>query len=646
MATYNYDVEYGEYGEYDKYGDSTNDNKPIMRNVVQIPQQDNQLPLYEDETVFNPYLLGNEDIQEDEDDSKDIEGDAIQDVQVTKDVSVGEKCTIKFAKKRNIFDNNDYVKGLVNDELSKFNKYIAGDDQKPYSICNIKDNVAYENCALSTGNPYFTLTYDNKTSTNVCSLPDASKMKLPSNSRYKITYNASTSNIIRPISEIYFKNEPYTFCQGRWHDWFCIPNYHLNNRWFNELPNDLENTVSVGRCLQPCKFGFVPTDKNVGKCIMKQHYNGGAYANVFDYTPLALICLLGTTFQSFINENSGGYIYYLQNIKKNILKDDAIELLKIKNSEEDVVENVIKNVRIDNEKNKIWTDVKADIQKYLRNMLENIPNINKKFIERNIVEPPSDILNIMTTYTTTDKILYAYSIAKHINDLASMDVQKYKEWRVNLKSLTSNTITELCRKSVDTLEDVQKYKDETDDQRIKRKADETFAYLLRILKRACNICFDGKSKYSSGTLLFTINKQSGSVSYPPIELDENYDPTDDEIKINDFYVIPQKEVGFFEDYINTIKSYENSLSTFLYFLIIVLSIFALQIIYIVFYKHINMVLNTILSFIIFRYYDIKYYLYNLLWSRWKADTRGSDKLKYIKDTYYNYIDYDNKKYDL
>lgn len=634
-SSYNYDREYGT-----AYIDDTVDidNVPAISN---LPDENTYDPTYFEEPVFD----------EEEDENavgigqavEDIEAkEATQGVQVTKEVTVGQKCTIKYANKRNIFDSNNYIINLSEDELSNLNKYLPDDTGKPYSICNVKDNIAYENCALATGNPYLSLTYDQKTARYVCSLPEAKNIKLPVNERYQVTYNHNTSNIVRPVSEIYLKKEQYTFCEQRWHDWFCIPNYHLNNGWYNELPTDLKDTESVGRCLQPCNFGYVPTDENVGKCILKNNYNGGAYANVFDYIPLALVCLLGTTFESFINE-TGGYIYYLDKVvKPNINNDTSIELLK--NAEEDVINNVIKNLR--NKDNKIWDDVKNDIQYYIKNMLKKISNINDRFIERNIVEPPSDVIGIIKAkaYINEPQIRYAYSIAKHISDMY-LDVDKYKGWRTELKSMTLDLITEISKSNFDTLEDAKKYKGETDEQRIKRKSDTTFAYLLRMLKRACNICFDGKTAYSSGTLLFTIN-QDANYRNDPISLDETYDPTDDDIHINDFYIIPKKEVGFFDDYVNTIKSYESSLSTFLYFLIIVLVIFAMYVIYIVFYKYINIILNTILSFLIFRYYDIKYYMNNLFWSKWDADNRQSAQLNYIKDTYYNFIDYDNEQYDL
>lgn len=600
---YDYDIEY----DIKKQGIIDVNDKDAYANIKLAQQQVKQI-LENEENNFDNNIEYSLPIQ-DEIKPKKEETKEISITDVTTKVNVGEKCTIKFAKKQNIFDNKNYLINLNDNELENINVYNTSlNDNKKYNICHIKDSIAYENCALATGNPYLSLNYDKTTKKHFCSIPD--DISLPKNNRYAMEYN--TSNILRPNTEIYFKNKKIGFCEERWHDWFCIPNFHLNNRWVNEKPSELESTKSVGKCLMPCKFGYVPTDENIGKCVLKNQYNGGAYADDFDYNPLALICLLGTTFDSFLNEDKGGYIQYMKNIQKNVLADTSIEFLHNNNDNKDIMEYILANIKTEN--GPIWTNVKQDIQKYISEMFTNIPDINNEFIDLNITAPSDSIIDMMNRYITKNRILYAYGIAKNINDMLTMDIDKYKEWRHKLKTMSN-------------------------------LSDDKFVYLVRILKRACNICFDGNSKFSINFLLFTINKDD-EAAYPPIKIDEKYDPFDDDIIINDFTIIKKKKRGLFDDYISDFQSYENSTYTFLYFIAVVLILFVIFVIYIVFYSRVNMVFNSIFTFIVFLYFDIKYYLYKYLVNYWVADTREVDQLTFIKNAYQLFADYDRYTYNI
>ena len=276
------------------------------------------------------------------------------------------------------------------------------------------------------------------------------------------------------------------------------------------------------------------------------------------------------------------------------------------------MEYILANIKTEN--GPIWTNVKQDIQKYISEMFTNIPDINNEFIDLNITAPSDSIIDMMNRYITKNRILYAYGIAKNINDMLTMDIDKYKEWRHKLKTMSN-------------------------------LSDDKFVYLVRILKRACNICFDGNSKFSINFLLFTINKDD-EAAYPPIKIDEKYDPFDDDIIINDFTIIKKKKRGLFDDYISDFQSYENSTYTFLYFIAVVLILFVIFVIYIVFYSRVNMVFNSIFTFIVFLYFDIKYYLYKYLVNYWVADTREVDQLTFIKNAYQLFADYDRYTYNI
>jgi hypothetical protein len=594
-------------------------------------------------------------------------------------VSVGEKCTIELAKKKNVFDNTNYIINLSDDELENLNTYsLYNSSGTKYNICHEKNNIAYENCAFATNNPYLHINNDILTNKNICSIPD--DITLPNNNRYKMTYytdehnreiktpkivlgtsniiiqtldkkyrtsnivigtsnillnileNISgtsnltiqtsniiiettketliTSNILRPITEIYFKYDKNSLCQERWHDWFCIPNYHLNNRWLNDKPIEYKTTKSIGKCLMPCKFGYIPTDENNGKCILKNQYNGGAYANDFDYAPIALVCLLGTTYESFLNENQGGFVHYLTNIKENIKSDESIELLK--NKDEDVIDSALRNIRDSN--SIIWKSVKDDIHTYINELFKNIVNIDDEFIDLNITVPSNAMYDFMAKYITENMILYAYGIAKNINDLITMDIDRYKEWRNKLKMMSN-------------------------------LSDKKFEVLMKVLKRACNICFNNESKFSTNFLLFTINKDKEG-TYPPIKIDEKYDPYDANVVVNRLSILKKKKQGYFDEYIGDFQSYENATYTLLYLIVVILILFIIYILYIVFYNPVNMVLNSIITFIIFIYFDIKYYIDYYIISGENADPRGVEKIEFVRDFYQYFADFDRKYFDI
>jgi hypothetical protein len=598
MATYDYDVEYTDYRDTPLIEPDA--DQKLKKEKMQTIKSQLKALAQQDPTIEMDFSNDFDDIDEvDEIEEPDVTSSIVQ------QVHIGEKCTIEFAKRLNIFDNNNYILNLSDDDLARLNTYklddennlISSSDYK-HNICEVKDNIAYENCALATSNLYLTTVYDDKSNRYVCSIPD--NMMLPNNTKYQFTQSA-TSNIIKPSSEIYFKNIKNNFCEERWHDWFCIPNYHLNNRWYNELPTELSTTKSVGKCFKPCNFGYLPADENKAKCILKKQYNGGQYKYDFDYTPIALVCLIGTTFDIFKTQ----YSKYLNSRKQIFESSTEVELLKNKEST-----NVIDAVKtsIENKDNVIWTSLKTDIKKYVNDMLVSIPDLSSNIINTNVVVPSETVqLALQTLPLTKENIEHAYSIAENISSLVG-DLPKYKEWVIELQSTTGV---------------------ENRDHLLN---------IIRMLKRACNVCFDGRdAAFSQNYLLHIIQK-------PPITIDETYEPYIDELKVNSFHFLQKRERRYFDEYIDIFTSYRDAIYTFIYFVIIVLCILILYIIYIVFYPYINQFLNSFITLIIFMYFDIKYYLYRYLVNSYAVDDREYQKLTFIKKLYETFRDYDIKNY--
>jgi hypothetical protein len=602
-STYNYDIEYELRNSLSDLIDNKADIQKVKAHIDNIDKEikQNALEIMEKDEINNMSDITPSDIELTEESENQY---SIDDITVK--VSVGEKCSIELAKKLNIFSNENYILNLTEEELSKINVY-NDNNFKEYSICNVSGNKAYENCALAKKNPYLTYQID-KSNKPVCSI--ASIEELPKNNRYEVKYKSDKNTIIKPESEIYFKNNKKNFCEERWQDWFCIANYHLNNRWLNEKPNELSETKSIGNCLRPCRFGYIPDDGNIRKCIQKNVYDGGNYNTSFDYTPLALICLFGTTFNTFTDETSG-YPFHLKKIKDIINGDEAITLIQDNNST-NIVDILVEKIK--NKNNNIWTSIKDDIKKSINEFFSNIPDINDNFIQNNITVPDDKIINLMQKYIVFSHIKYAYSIAYNIHYMMTEDIDKYKEWYYELKQMS-----ELPK--------------------------EKFKLLLKVLKHSCNICFDNKSTFSSNYILFSIN--TGIINedekYKPIEIDINYDPSDDDVEINDFKIVEKWKKNILDLYVDDFVSYDESIKTFLTSLIVVLIFFILYIMYIVFYEYINMILNVLFTFFVYRYYDIKYNI-GLLFDNYLPDTREVDTLTFIRDSYTKISDYDIQNY--
>jgi hypothetical protein len=600
MATYDYDVEYNDDG------DTTlliPDGEQIVNNErMQTIKAQLQALRTQDPTMEMDFPVDADEADEADEAEEAEEPDVTSIVQ---QVHIGEKCTIEFAKRLNVFDNNNYILGLTDEDLTRLNTYVLNENNElissiehKYNVCEVKDNIAYENCALATSNLYLTTAYDEISNHYVCTIPE--NMKLPKNAKYQFT-QSTTSNIIKPVSEIYFKNMKTNFCEERWHDWFCIPNYHLNNRWYNEVPTELSTSKSIGNCFKPCQFGYLPADENKAKCILKKQYNGGQYKYDFDYNPIALVCLLGTSFDIFKSQ----YSKYLNNRKQIFESSTDVELLKNKDNI-----NVIDAVKtsIENKDNVIWTSLKTDIQKYVNDMLVSIPDLSSNIINTNVVVPSITVqLALQTLPLSKENIEHAYSIAENISIIVG-DTPKYKEWFLDLKSTTGV---------------------ENMDQ---------FVNIIRMLKRACNVCFDGKhTNFSKNYLLHIIKR-------PPITIDETYEPYVDELKVNSFHFLQKKERWYFDEYIDIFTSYRDAIYTFIFYVIIVLCILILYVIYTVFYPYINQFLNSFITLIIFMYFDVKYYLYRYLVNSYAVDDREYQKLTFIKKLYQTFRDYDIKNY--
>ena len=107
----------------------------------------------------------------------------------------------------------------------------------------------------------------------------------------KIEFKENEISLTPSSSNHYFYADEKAHCSETWQDWFCIPNYHNNNK-VNKYP--FTKTMSVGVCYDYCAKGSngkYMTIKNKTKCEV--------YDDEDDiiYNPLAIIAMFGTPFK-------------------------------------------------------------------------------------------------------------------------------------------------------------------------------------------------------------------------------------------------------------------------------------------------------------------------------------------------------------
>jgi hypothetical protein len=164
---------------------------------------------------------------------------------------------------------------------------------------------------------------------------NASIIKIKTDYIDKIEIKENEISLTPSSSNHYFYADEKAHCSETWQDWFCIPNYHNNNK-VNKYP--FTKTMSVGVCYDYCARGSngkYMTIKNKTKCEV--------YDDDDDiiYNPLAIIAMFGTPFKDDIDKLPelttlkyigfrGSYLNDLYRVNKNdvFLTDTIINNIK------------------------------------------------------------------------------------------------------------------------------------------------------------------------------------------------------------------------------------------------------------------------------------------------------------------------------
>ena len=385
-------------------------------------------------------------------------------------------------------------------------------------------------------------------------------------------------------SNHYFYADEKAHCSETWQDWFCIPNYHNNNK-VNKYP--FTKTMSVGVCYDYCAKGSngkYMTIKNKTKCEV--------YDDEDDliYNPLAIIAMFGTPFKDNVDKLPelttlkyigfrGSYLNDLYRVNKNDvfitdaiinkIKDDSeksksqIVLDADDNYQDKLLANIIKGLRQKNEdgnpNNNTILRIKKDIN-------DAIKKLKEFYFDSKTKEKKEIFFNKIQNYVfDIDKLENAYGKdkngnAKFINIIAyAYNIMYFVLYDVSKNPPTIYTITER-NKRIKYLINLHNIVGITSDN-------ENENDLIRMFHLACyncfNVNFDNFKTYidnnSYDDILLRIEiikdrathtqiKLNDSLIKAIIDVDELATSTDKETKYNLSYYIKQYDHSILAEY--------------------------------------------------------------------------------------------------
>ena len=438
------------------------------------------------------------------------------------------------------------------------------------------------------------------TATTACGETNTTLICKDTGGKYKI--NDSNANIIKiradyidkietinneisltpSSSNHYFYADEKAHCSETWQDWFCIPNYHNNNK-VNKYP--FTKTMSVGVCYDYCAKGSngkYMTIKNKTKCEV--------YDDEDDliYNPLAIIAMFGTPFADNVDKLPelttlkyigfrGSYLNDLYRVNKNDvfitdaiinkIKDDSeksisqIVLSADDNYQDKLLANIIKGLhqkdKDENPNNNTILRIKKDIN-------DAIKKLKEFYFDSKTKEKKEIFFNKIQNYVfDIDKLENAYgkdknSNAKFINIIAyAYNIMYFVLYDVSQNPPTIYTITER-NKRILYLINLHNIVGITSDNEND---------LIRMFHLACYNCFNvnfdnfktyiDNNSYDDILLCIDINKDSAthtqkklndSLIKAIIDVDELETSTDKATKYDLSYYIKQYDHSILAEY--------------------------------------------------------------------------------------------------
>lgn len=301
-------------------------------------------------------------------------------------VSAGEVCSIDIAKQLGIFDAEYYFKPEY-DSLKRFDG-SAADRARTQRVCTINDrmNTAYPLCITSPNfQPGYVTKKEKGNLTDICQTASCP----PGFEDKGDTCKKPTERRIISLGE---RNDE------RWEDWFTIPNYDLGNKF----------ATHENKNYKPCKSGFVPnyakdpvdgervdwTSKDQpDRCVEKDLYFAGKYADTSDYCPTAMVKRYGFSRENLINS------FKKANNKEDITQEEEKYLEGIYTT---ILEGLPKTetINLENEKLAYACNKEVD-EKRLQETYDVCEQLSRNLegFKGKFSNEPSSIVDMRTTFT-------------------------------------------------------------------------------------------------------------------------------------------------------------------------------------------------------------------------------------------------------
>lgn len=410
---------------------------------------------------------------------------------------------VKLDKRQNLFPSEF---ALINNNLNSNirdinNEFIYKYDKNKKDLCYEIDNQYLINCSILQNSPFYTY---NKT-TNRCEfIPN---FELPNNFSYIVdTSNISIYNNLQQDEDYfkfkYEKNIPQSYCEDKWYDWIITPNYHFGNKYEKDFGEF--SKLDVKKCYKPCGLNQVPyvKDDKTRVCINKTYALNGLIQNKLDFSPVALINLIGNTkqtlgklYKNIYNANSNYYenagsIYvpnktYTNKINESYFNENNNEVINAYNEMTNMIKSILnKSQTIDNP-NFYNYDKYKDIITYKNpNFNENDPEL-LTLKGMNSSKMLTDEILIHTFYLS---YYYQHFINKGIYNLDNYFIKEGGEEIFDInKNINDNPFN--------ITKNLKQMLNENDRKTIHR--------LTNILYKAINICYDNKSDFSINLIILT-----------------------------------------------------------------------------------------------------------------------------------------------
>lgn len=347
-------------------------------------------------------------------------------------------------------------------------------------------NEYYINCVLHTQNPLFTYKDGYCIIPNVLDIPQFKNIEEKKDTILKLDKNKSKDE---EGNFKYSRINNNKYCEDRWFDWIVIPNYHLGNRVLKDSGEYSREDVKI--CYKNCNAGELPYINSSGSnlCVPKEIAYEGKYEKKLDYSPLALINIIGNNKLYLYNIFVSLYCYKLQdklsNYDINIGNIFNVDFKDADNYIIDEVYNEIKNVL-----NIIVNDDILDIPDYsteYKYLTYKNPYLEETDLTTILGMDKNDILSNDVILIHTVYLAYKYKVfLENLSNFTDEEFEKgnkIQEYSIHFFNINNNL------KDFDIKSNV----DENNTKKIRQR-------LANILYKSINICYDNKTDFSKNLI--------------------------------------------------------------------------------------------------------------------------------------------------